>query len=105
MIKHYNKLTRDNIVTILKKQGLEYSSRKLSDEEFHRELKIKLQEEVTEFLISENCEELADIMEVIIHLAEYNNISLEEIELYRQEKKKHRGAFKDKIFLNYVIEE
>lgn len=105
MTKNYNKLVRNNVTIILDKQGLKYSSRKLDDEEYHRELKIKLQEEVTDFLISENCEKLADVMEVIVHLADYNNISMEEIELYRQEKEKHRGSFKNKIFLKHIIEE
>ena len=44
-------------------------------------------------------------MEVIFAIMEKENISIEEVEKVRIEKKKNRGGFKDKIYLIDVEEE
>ncbi|QHE51672.1 nucleoside triphosphate pyrophosphohydrolase [Pontibacillus sp. HMF3514] len=99
----YNKLVRDLIPNIIEKTGKNYSTTILSDEEFIKELKTKLQEEVNEYLEAEHnqdaIEELADIMELMKALADHHNSSLEQVEKVRKKKEEKRGAFNDKVFL------
>ena len=47
---------------------------------------------------------MADIVEVIYGILDAKNISIEEFESIREEKVKKRGAFKEKIFLEKVLE-
>lgn len=103
--KIYNKLVRDNILSIIQESGRTTKSRKLYDNEYLKELKIKLQEEVSEFLESDNIEELADIMEVIEYLYLMYNSSLEQVMKIKQEKKEKRGGFDKRLFLESVFDE
>ena len=98
----YKKLVRDYIPDIIKKNGEVPITRELNDEEYLKELNIKLLEEVNEYLESGSIEELADIEEVIIGILDSKNKSRQELENVRQEKVKKRGAFKSKIYLEGV---
>lgn len=100
----YNKLVRDRIPEIIAKQGKKYSSSILSEKDYLKELKIKLQEEVDEFLESENDEELADILEVIFALAGAKGTSEESLLQIRLKKRQERGGFDRRLFLIEVIE-
>ena len=99
----YNKLVRDKIPPIIEADGKACTTRILSDQEYEKELKIKLNEEVNEFLeankTEEAQEELADILELIHALAHINGASFKDIERIRREKVSKRGTFNDKIFL------
>ena len=57
----YNKLVRDRIPELIRAGGETPRTRILEDEEFHRLLEAKLDEEVGEFHRDRNLEELADI--------------------------------------------
>jgi predicted house-cleaning noncanonical NTP pyrophosphatase (MazG superfamily) len=94
----YNKLVRDRVPETIRKNGEELTTRILNDQEYMRELVRKLDEEVAEFKTDLSLEELADIQEVILALAD-TIASREELEKVRTEKAKVRGAFQDKIFL------
>lgn len=74
MVKH-NKLVRDNIPSIIQKDGKKANVRILDDKEFLNSLKIKLVEEVNEYLESDDIDEIADILEVIYSLLDFNDIS------------------------------
>ncbi|SEQ65429.1 hypothetical protein SAMN05216362_1214 [Piscibacillus halophilus] len=50
----YNKLVRDKIPEIIAKQGLNHDTRILNDQEYEKELKKKLTEEVNEYFESED---------------------------------------------------
>ena len=52
----------------------------------------------------DNIEEMVDILEVIRAILDHYNVSYEEIEEKRIKKAKKRGAFKDKVFLEKVIQ-
>ena len=107
MERIYNKLVRDNIPNIIKEKGEEPITRILSDEEYKKELEKKLNEEYQEVLEangSERVEELADMLEIIKALGELEHTTLEEIINIANTKSIKRGAFKDKIFLEKVIE-
>lgn len=101
----YNKLVRDKIPEIIEMSGHEYSIRILDDEEYMQMLKEKLTEEVAEFFESEEVEEIADIIEVLYAICEAKGVSVDELEDIRKNKVYKRGAFKDRIVLNYVIDE
>ena len=47
---------------------------------------------------------MVDILEVIRAILEYKMVSYEEIEDKRNKKAQKRGAFKDKIYLEKVIQ-
>lgn len=98
-MKTYNKLVRDRIIEIIEEDGRKANYRVLDEEEYREELNKKLQEEVKEYL-EENCvEELADIVEVIYGILKSMNVSLEEFEKVRLDKKEKRGGFDKRLFL------
>lgn len=79
-------------------------TRVLSDAEYLRMVDAKLDEELAEYHRGQNIEELADMLEVIYAAAVARGYSLEELERVRAEKAVKRGAFREKIFLQEVIE-
>lgn len=104
-MKVYNKLVRDKIPETITKDNKKAVTKILNDEDYLIELNRKIQEEVKEYLESNSIEELADIVEVIYGILEVKNISIEEFENVRKSKVQKRGAFKEKIFLEKVIED
>ncbi len=93
----YNKLVRDKIPEILDTKGVAYEKRVATQEEYKVELIKKLREELEEFEVAGDVEELADIMEVIEALKllpEY--VDVEEV---RKKKKEERGGFERMIIL------
>lgn len=107
MERIYNKLVRDNIPNIIKDKGEEPITRILSDEEYKIELEKKLYEEYKEVIEAngqDRVEELADLLEVIKALGELEHKSLEDIIEVANNKSIKRGSFKEKIFLEKVIE-
>lgn len=102
-MKIYNKLVRDKIPEIIDANDNEKcKTRILDDNEYIQELHIKLQEEMKEYLESEELEELADLEEVIRAILDVKNISYDKFDKVRIEKVSKRGAFKNRIFLEYV---
>lgn len=104
----YQKLVRDKIPDIIKSNGEEAITRILSDEEYLIELKKKLKEE-TEEVISSNeenrLEELADLLEVMIAIANTDNKKLEDIIDACNQKREKRGGFSRKLYLEGVNNE
>lgn len=97
--REYNKLVRDKIPWIIENQGERVNIRILEKEEYALALERKLDEEVREYHEAQNVEELADILEVVLALAENLGSSREALmEVYR-EKHEKRGGFRDRIFL------
>ena len=102
----YNKLVRDNIPSQINNQdGRKAKYKILEDEEYIKELNKKLLEESHEFIEENKPEELADIMEVIENIMRVKNISWDEVNTIKKEKKDKKGGFADKIYLEYVEEE
>jgi predicted house-cleaning noncanonical NTP pyrophosphatase (MazG superfamily) len=101
----YKKLVRDNIPNIIKENNEEPIIKILSDEEYKIELEKKLIEECNEVLESKRdarIEELADLLEVMISLAELEKSTFDDIEKARILKKDKRGGFSKKIYLEGV---
>lgn len=104
----YNKLVRDKIPEIIKSNKGEPAIRILDDKEYKEELEKKLFEECNEVINSketvERIEELADVLEVVCSLAKLENKSLDEVVKVMDEKRKKKGGFEKKIFLEKVLE-
>lgn len=96
----FNKLVRDKIPDLLKEKGISQISHVSSVKEYPEKLKSKLQEEVNEFLITPNEEELADIFEVINELCDFYKIDKSKVKEVRKEKARKKGTFKSRIILD-----
>ena len=103
----YNKLVRDKIPEIIKANGETPITRILEDDEYKIELEKKLKEEYLEVINAngkDRIEEFADMLEVIIALANLENATLDDVIATARAKASKRGAFNDKIFLEKVID-
>lgn len=105
----YNKLVRDLIPEIIEKDGKNCSTKILNDEDYEKELKKKMYEELEEYIGAkddeEALEELADILELMHALAKVHGENIEAVEKIREEKQIKRGGFDEKIFLIEVDDE
>ena len=104
MIIRYNKLVRDRIPEIIEASGKSCKIEILADNEYLKMLDLKLDEELAEYHMDQNIEELADLMEVIFAAAKARGYTLEELERVRAEKAAKRGGFEKKILLKEVAE-
>lgn len=99
----YNKLVRDKIPQVIAASGLGCRTRILSDDEYRKELNIKLREEIEEYFRAGNSqdalEELADLLELIRALASVHGADWEQIEALRAGKAEARGGFEERVFL------
>jgi predicted house-cleaning noncanonical NTP pyrophosphatase (MazG superfamily) len=95
----YNKAIRDKIPEIIKKDGYSCNVKTMPDEEFLKQLEMKISEEVEEYQNSKNPEELVDMLEVIYRVAQLKGVSKEELEKIRIKKSQERGGFEKNLFL------
>ncbi|HDL65173.1 MAG TPA: phosphoribosyl-ATP pyrophosphohydrolase [Proteobacteria bacterium] len=96
------KLVRDRIPEIIEREkGGEVAYRIADQADYSDFLSKKLTEEVNEFLESREPVELADILEVIHHLAREAGLKPEDIEELRREKAIRRGAFRKRIIMDF----
>jgi len=101
----YNKLVRDNIPDIIKSNGENPIIEILNDKLYKKELENKLLEECNEVINStgeDRIEELADLLEVMIAMANIENKTIDDVDKVRIKKKEKRGGFSKKIYLKYV---
>ena len=103
-IKTYNKLVRDNIPDIIRSGGDSCEITVLNDVEFVKHLDMKLNEEVAEYQESKSAEEIADILEVLMAIAEARGYTWQEIMKIQLLKRSERGGFKKKFLLKSVTE-
>lgn len=103
-MKKFNRLVRDKIPEIFLKDNSLPVTRTLNDEEYITELNKKLKEEVNKYLENENIEEMVDILEVIRAIIDFKEVSYDEIEEKRIKKVNKKGTFKDKVYLERVME-
>ena len=94
----HNKLVRDRIPEIIEASGKKCEWEILSDNEYLARLDEKLQEELAEYLEDKSLEELADLLEVLMAVAEARG-SMAQVEAIRVAKKAKRGGFEKKILL------
>lgn len=97
-----DKLIRDKMPEILSSKNIKFSTRQMDDAEFLMRLKNKLVEEAQEVCAAKSdkelLEELADVSEVLITLAQLSGISLDEIEKARIQKRSAKGGFDQRVY-------
>jgi predicted house-cleaning noncanonical NTP pyrophosphatase (MazG superfamily) len=98
----YNKLVRDKIPEIIRKRGAKPIIHIANKKEYWKTLKEKLREEVNEFLMNSNKDELVDILEIIYAICDFKKIDKNELERLRKKKSKERGGFKKRIILDEI---
>lgn len=101
-----DKLIRDRLPQIMRDQGLAVFERRLDNAEFERRLRDKLIEECAEAARaapSDLLEELADIAEVLLALAQLHGWSRQDLEAARLAKRAERGGFDARIY-NAAVE-
>lgn len=99
------KLVRDNIPAIIESAGRIPIYKCIEDRgEYEQLLKCKLQEEIAEFLESNEVFELCDVVEVVYALIKVQGMSLEDFERLRLEKASINGIFEKRIFLSEIID-
>jgi len=91
------KLVRDKIPQIVRDTGAEPVIRIANANEYRVLLRVKLVEEVDEFLASEDPNELADVLEVLLALAVDLGVDRDQLEKLRTAKVVERGGFADRI--------
>lgn len=101
-MKIYNKLVRDKIPQVIESSGKKCDIHIAGKEEKTLLLEEKLKEEVGEYLQDKNLEELADVLEVLVGLANELGYSEEELFRKRVEKKEERGGFIEGVVLERV---
>lgn len=107
MKKNYMKLVRDNIPDIMKADGcMNIQTQRLEYTDYSKALSLKLKEEAMEAadeVLNGNrekmMEELADLEEVVLAIKKHFQISTDEIENKRKEKKQIKGGFEKRIWL------
>lgn len=95
----FHKLVRDKIPQLISSKGETPIVRVLEDAAYTRCLEEKLDEEVEEYHREKNLEELADVLEVAVSLAENLGYTYEDLMTAYQKKHESRGGFQDRIFL------
>lgn len=99
----YNKLVRDLIPQVIQSTGKECRTRILDEEEYKKELVIKLREESEEYFSAqspqESLEELTDMLEIIRALATVHGATWEQLEALREKKAEARGGFQERVYL------
>jgi predicted house-cleaning noncanonical NTP pyrophosphatase (MazG superfamily) len=103
----YNKLVRDRIPEIIRKDNSTPATRILDEKDYGRELAYKLLEESIEAVKArydkfELMKEIGDIYEVIDAMIEAYGLSKDNIVALKEDRKMKRGGFKDRIYLEYV---
>jgi predicted house-cleaning noncanonical NTP pyrophosphatase (MazG superfamily) len=103
---NHNKLVRDRIPEIIRKEGKEAEVIVLNDEQYLVELKAKLIEEATEVSMCKKREEilaeLADVREVMDALMQAYEINPMEVSTIQALKAIKRGKFEKKYYLKEV---
>ena len=102
----FNKLIRSKLPARMIREGVTINSKQLCDEDYIVQLKNKIVEEaneVSDAVTKENLTaELADVVEVIHALAKASDVTIEEIEEARLEKRAVNGHFQAVNYVNYI---
>ncbi|MGH3739218.1 MAG: hypothetical protein ACRDT6_27010 [Micromonosporaceae bacterium] len=99
------KLVRDRIPELIRADGGEPQTRTAHDAEYPSLLRLKLLEEVQEYLDSEQPDELVDVIEVVHALARTKGVSPERLEELRAAKHTERGGFEAQTVLVTTAED
>lgn len=103
------KLVRDKTIERIEPHGVQTSYKIVEGSDLKQAIANKVSEEVQELLIEfsqenreEIIQELADVLEILEKLANFNGIKWESIISEKEKKKKERGGFSKGIYINSV---
>jgi len=104
-----NKLVRDKVPQIIRENQQIPTVRKLDDKDFVNELLRKLEEEIQEVIGARNdkeelMREISDVYEVIDTIIDLYKLDKSLILELQKKKKRERGEFKERIYLESVEE-
>ena len=101
----YNKLVRDKIPeNINSNPDRKCKYRILDKNEYLDELNKKVLEEANEFIEENSIEELGDLLEVLNAIMSLKGYKMENVQKIMKEKVDKKGAFNNRIYLQYVYE-
>jgi predicted house-cleaning noncanonical NTP pyrophosphatase (MazG superfamily) len=103
MAEEYDKLVRDRIPELIRADDEVPVTETVAGEAYRERLRGKLDEEVAEYHESGRVAELADVLEVVHALAALDDVSAEELETMRREKRDERGGFDGSVVLDRVV--
>jgi predicted house-cleaning noncanonical NTP pyrophosphatase (MazG superfamily) len=96
------KLIRDRVPERLERRGVEFTTTVLDDAGFARALRLKILEEAQEVADAETpadlVEELGDLYEVLITLAEHEGFDEHDVRMRASAKRASHGGFAGRIF-------
>ena len=98
----YNKLVRDRIPEIIRKDGRTCATKIMSEEEYRTALREKLVEEAEEVVQADPehlVTELADILEIIDAIVDAYRLEHDTVSNVQARRRTERGAFNDRIRL------
>lgn len=102
MEREFDKLVRDEIPAVIKQNGEEPVTTRVTGEEYSDRLVEKLEEEVSEYRESRSLEELADVLEVVHAIRKSKDVTVDKLNETRAQKAEHRGCFDEGIVLKRV---
>lgn len=105
-----DKLIRDKLPKLMYQSGIQVLERVMEKDEYLKRLKDKLLEEAREVITAtsakEICEELADLLEVILAMARAYEIDFTNILSSADQKRSEKGVFDGRIYSAFIeIEE
>lgn len=100
---YYNKLVRDKIPEVIKKNGGDFKIKRLDNGQFEKELIRKVGEEASGLLGAKDKQglisELADVLDVIEEIKMLKGITNLEIKKSQKSAYERKGGFKKKLYL------
>jgi predicted house-cleaning noncanonical NTP pyrophosphatase (MazG superfamily) len=99
MKNQFNKLVRDRIPALIEESGRTQRSRVMDEAEYRDALLNKVVEEIEEFRLKENEEEIADIYEALDCLVRLKGFEPMHIDYIQLVKREARGSYNDRILL------
>lgn len=100
--RRYDKLVRDKIPELIRKNGQRPVIRQLTPAEFPIALKGKVIEELGEFMRSPSAEEAGDLLEALHALVKAYGLDWDAVETEREAKAVAKGRFEERLFLKAV---
>jgi predicted house-cleaning noncanonical NTP pyrophosphatase (MazG superfamily) len=104
-VKVYNKLVRDLVIEIIRKEGKRAFWHKATKKELLKLCPKKIIEEVRELRKNPCAEEAGDVQEIISYYFKLLGINEEDVRKAMEEKAKKKGAFNEGIVLEKVKED
>jgi len=104
-MKVYKRLVRDKVPDMILRDNQLPVKRTLNDKEYEEELNKKLEEEVKDYLVNKNYIDMIDIVEVIDAILDFKGIDKDEFEKERINKANKKGTFKDRTYLEKIMEQ